>query len=130
MSPSRPGIPRAPGPPGGGEPLEQGRARGMFAGLMLFGLGSALAGLLAAGGHGRTAPYLVAIVAAFGGLAVLALFVERGSVPLPPGPIWAPAGLAMVGRSAGLPALVVQSVIYGLIAVGVIGNIVIPLLRR
>jgi hypothetical protein len=35
-----------------------------------------------------------------------------------------------VARAVGLPALVVQVLVYGLIAIGVVGNIVVPLLSR
>ena len=129
MSPARPGVPRMP-PPEGAEPLEQGRARGMLAGLLVFGLGTAVAGVLSWSGYSHGVLYVVVIALAFVGLAVLALFVERGTVPLPPGPIWAPAGLGTVARAVGLPALVVQVLVYGLIAIGVAGNIVVPLLSR
>jgi hypothetical protein len=129
MSPSRPGVPRMPAPDGA-EPLEAARARGMLAGLLIFGLGTAVAGVLSWLGYSHGALYVVVIALAFVGLAVLAVFVERGTVPLPPGPIWAPSGLGMVARSVGLPALVVQVLVYGLILVGVAGNIVVPLVSR
>lgn len=130
MSPSRPGIPRRP-PPGRGprrEPLERGRAAGLLSGLLLFGLGFLLAAVVALTGVGGRPGYLIGLVIGFGGAGLVAFFLNRGTVPLPDGPIWSRTGLSALAEALDLPRLPVMVVVYGLVLLGVLGNIVIPVL--
>jgi hypothetical protein len=111
-------------------PLERDRAVGVLAGLVLFGLAFVVAALVAESSHGIGPAYWTAIGVGFTGIGMVAFFLRRGTVPLPPGPIWSRAGLAVLAESLGLPAVAVQAVVYGLIGAGVIGNILLPTTLR
>lgn len=136
MSPSRPGIPRAPRPNPDGRggsrhvPLERGRAAGVLSGLLAFGVGFLVAALAGLAGQVMGPLYLTGLGIAFAGIGCVAFFLNRGTVPLPEGsPIWSRVGLAKLAEALGLPALGVQIVVYGLIGLGVVGNVVLPLVR-
>jgi hypothetical protein len=128
MSPARPGIPRAPQPPGR-VPLERGRAAGMLVGLLVFGLGFLLAAVVALTGAAGGPLYLGALGVGFSGVGVVAFFLNRGTVPLPEGPIWSRVGLGALAEALALPAIAVMAAVYGLIGLGVLGNVVVPMLR-
>lgn len=110
-------------------PLEPGRARGILAGLLLFGLGFALLAAFSATGTGGTAFSLLWILLGFTGAGLVAFFLNRGTAPLPQAPIWSPTGLRAVARGLGLPDGMVMVAVYGLVTVGVVGNIIVPLTR-
>jgi hypothetical protein len=110
-------------------PIERQRAVGVLAGLLLFGLG-----FLAAAGVGLTGRaggplYWTVIGIGFFGIGCVAFFRNRGSVPLPEGPIWGRAGLAALARAVDLAPGLVIGVVYGVIGLGFVGNIVVPLIR-
>lgn len=109
-------------------PLERPRAAGLLGGLLLFGLGFAVAALASATGAGGQALYLAGVVVGFGGAALVAVFLNRGTVPLPEAPIWSPTGLRVLARALDLPAPAVMVVVYALIAAGLVGNLLLPLL--
>lgn len=121
MSPVPPGVPRKIPP----VPLERGRARGILAGLLVFGLGFVVAAAAVLVGAGQPL-YLSAVGVGFLGVAVVAFFVSRGTVPLPDAPIWSPTGLRVLSRALDLPATGVMAVVYTLIGLGIVGNVVIP----
>ena len=127
MTPVPPGIPRVPPsvPP---VPIERPRAAGMLAGLLLFGIGFLLAAVVAVAGHGGGPLYLTAVGLGFLGIGLVAFFRNRGTVPLPEGPVWGRPVLAGLARAVDLPAAPVTAVVYGLIAIGFIGNM-LPILR-
>ena len=126
MSPARPGIPMRPsGVPK--VPLEQGRARGILAGLLLFGVGFLVSGVVAWTHHAGSPAYLTAVGVGFFGIGCVAFFLNRGTVPLPEGkPIWSRVGIAALCTSLGLPTLPVTVVIYALIGIGILMNVVLP----
>jgi hypothetical protein len=108
--------------------LERGRATGLLTGLLLFGLGFVIAAVASLTGVAGGVLYLVGLVVGFGGAAVVALFLNRGTVPLPEAPIWSPTGLRALAEALALPAIGVMVAVYGLIGLGVVGNVVVPVL--
>jgi hypothetical protein len=110
-------------------PLERGRAVGVLCGLGMFVVGFAVAGLLVVTRTSGTPVYYVSVTVGLVGVGVVGLFLNRGTVPLPGKPIWSPMGVAMLARSLGLPVRVLLAVLYGLGAVGVLGNLLVPLIR-
>lgn len=111
-------------------PLERGRATGLLTGLAMFVTGFAVAGCLVTARLGGTPGYLVSVTVGLVGVGVVGFFINRGTVPLPPKPIWSPVGIEVLGRALGLPARVLLVGLYGLGAVGVLGNLVVPLVVR
>jgi hypothetical protein len=109
-------------------PLERGRAAGLLAGLSMFAAGFAVAAAVKMGGAGGGPAYYVAVTVGLIGVGVVGFFLNRGTVPLPPKPIWSPVGISALGRALGLPALALIVGLYGLGAVGVLGNLVLPIL--
>ena len=111
-------------------PIERDRATGVLTGLIAFTAGFAAAGLLVLGGRGGTPPYLVAITVGLIGVGAVGFYLHRGTVELPQARIWQPAMLRAFTSALKLPALPVLAAIYGLGAIGVIGNILVPMYRR
>jgi hypothetical protein len=111
-------------------PLERGRAGGLLAGLTMFVTGFAVAAMFVATRTSGTPPYFVAVTVGLVGVGVVGFFLNRGTVPLPPKPIWSPVGIAALGRALGLPARALIAGLYGLGAIGILGNLAIPLLVR
>ena len=111
-------------------PLERGRAAGVLAGLVAFTAGFAAAGLLVVGGHGSTPPWSVAVFVGLVGIGATGFFLHRGNVALPDRPVWSPAVIRAVVESLDLPAVPFIAVLYVFGAIGVLGNLVVPLLRR
>ena len=108
-------------------PLERGRAAGLLSGLAMFVTGFAVAGCLVTARFGGTPGYSVSVTVGLIGVGVVGFFINRGTVPLPPKPIWSPIGIEALGRALGLPARVLLVTLYGVGAVGVLGNLVVPL---
>jgi hypothetical protein len=102
----------------------------MLGGLLLFGLGFAVAAVVGLGGRTGHPLYLAAIGTGFFGVGVVAFFLNRGTVPLPEAPIWSRVGLRALATALNLPSLGVMVAVYGLIAVGIVGNVVVPLAGR
>lgn len=111
-------------------PLERGRAVGVLSGLVAFTAGLAAAAVLVLTGLGSTPPYYVAITVGLVGVGLVGYFYHRGSVALPAAKIWSPVLLRAVIDPLGLPAAPVIGVLYVLAAVGLVGNLLIPLLSR
>ena len=108
-------------------PLPRGRAFGLLGGLLGFLAGFAVAGVLVLSGHPGEPPYLVAVTVGMVGIGVVGM-ARRG--PVPPGALWSPAVLRLASDAVGLPGLAVCVVFYALAAVGILGNLVVPLTRR
>ena len=124
-------VPLRPHPRSGQvQPLPPGEARGALAGLFLFALGFAVAGVLVAAGAGSSPAYYVTISAGLVGIGVLGFFSRRVPAEVPPPPIWSPRGLTRVADGAGAPARVLVVLFYALVAVSVIGNLLVPLTLR
>jgi hypothetical protein len=112
-------------------PLERGRAAGLLTGLVMFVVGFGIAGVLVAvGGAGGTPPYAVSVAVGLVGVGAVGFFLNRGTVPLPPKPIWSPIGIAALARALGLPGRALTAALYGVGAIGVLGNLLVPLLGR
>lgn len=107
--------------------LERGRAVGLLTGLGAFVLGFAVAGVLVTLGAGGRPPYLVAITVGLLGVGLTGVALGRGTVPMPRAPIWSRETLTLIARSAQVPPTPTMVALYVLAAVGVLGNIVIPL---
>jgi hypothetical protein len=113
------------------QPIERRRARAILFGLAVFGVGFAVAAVFVLAGAGGSPPYLVAITVGMVGIGLVGFALPRQArVPLPSAPLWSPSMLRFLGRSAGLPELVVPVAFYALVGFGVLGNLVIPLARR
>ncbi len=111
-------------------PLERGRAAGVLTGMLLFTVGFAVAAVLVAVGLSGTRPgYLVAITVGLVGVGVIGYYLNRGTTPLPSAPVWSPTMVRAVAEPLDLPAGPLAAVLYGLAVIGVVGNIVVPLLR-
>jgi hypothetical protein len=96
----------------------------------MFVTGFAVAGVLVPAGAAGTPPYYVSVTVGLVGVGVVGFFLNRGTVPLPPRPIWSPDGVAALGRALGLSAPALLIGLYGLGAIGVLGNLVVPVLTR
>jgi hypothetical protein len=113
------------------QPIEPRRARAILFGLAVFGLGFAVAAVFVLAGAGGSPPYLVAVTIGMVGIGLVGFALPRQArVPLPTAPLWSPSMLRFLGRSAGLPELVVPIAFYALVGFGALGNLVVPLARR
>lgn len=111
-------------------PLERGRAVGLLSGLVAFTGGFAVAGVLVLIGLGSTPPYHVAITIGLVGVGLIGFFYHRGSVALPEARIWSPVLLRSVIAPLGLPGRPVMVILYALAGVGLVGNLIVPVLVR
>ena len=80
--------------------------------------------------RGGTPPYLSGICLGLTGIGLVGFFYHRGAVALPRARLWSPVLLRAVLAPLSLPPAPVIAVLYGLGAVGVLGNLVAPLTRR
>jgi hypothetical protein len=102
----------------------------MLAGLTLFGVGFAAAGLLVIASLGGTPAYWVGVSVGLLGVGAAGLFSPRGVVEAERPPVWSRRGLAGVSQALSLPGRAVAATFYVLVAVGVVGNLLVPLLLR
>ena len=102
----------------------------MLAGLALFAVGFAAAALLVSLSLGGTPAYWVLVSIGLLGIGVVGVFSPRGVIEAPRPPVWSPRGLTGVSEAAGLPARAVAAVFYVLVAIGVVGNLLVPLVLR
>jgi hypothetical protein len=86
-----------------------------------------VAGLLVLADQGGSPPYMVVITLGLIGIAVTGVAIGRGVTPMPETPIWSPATLRLMAAAANVPGVPTLAVLYGLGAVGVLGNLVFPL---
>ena len=130
-SPSRRAPRPGSRPPARPEPVERRRALGIVGGLLAFTAGFAAAGLAVPlmGRAGGTL-YLAGISLGLVGLGLVGFFYHRGSVALPEAKVWSPQLLRAVIAPLGLPVTAVIAVLYGLAAVGAVGNLLLPMLRH
>lgn len=119
-------VPRTPqlAPP----PLQRRQAAGALAGLAAFGLGFAAAGVLVTLHRGGSPAYWCLVTLGLLGIGALGFSNPRSPADAARPPIWSPAGLGSVAEPLGLSRVLVASVFYGLVAVGVLGNVVLPIL--
>jgi hypothetical protein len=102
----------------------------MVAGLGMFALGFAVAGVLVAAGLAGTPAYWVLISLGLVGIGVVGAFSPRGMVEVARPPLWSRRGLAGVSEAIGLPARAVAVGFYALVGVGVVGNVLVPVVLR
>ena len=142
-SPRRPGSSRPPASargagsgrravPAGGEthgrpPLERRQAATALVGLAAFGLGFAVAGILVALRQGGTPAYWTLVSLGLLGIGAVGLAQPRSLAESARPPIWSRAGLGDVAEPLGLPRRLVVVGFYVLVAIGVVGNVVVPI---
>jgi hypothetical protein len=102
----------------------------MLAGLALFGVGFAVAGLLVPASLAGSPAYWIVISAGLVGIGIAAGFSPRGAVEAARPPVWSRRGLGAVSEALGLRGRPVAIAFYVLVAVGVVGNLVVPLVLR
>ena len=119
-----PGV-RVTGP----EPVPFGRNRALriLGGLFVFTFGFAVGASLVVTHHQETPAYLAAIVIGVAGLAVAGVAMARGLPPMPQTPIWSRDTLGLLSAAAGLRPAPVIATLYTLTLLGVLGNLVYPL---
>jgi hypothetical protein len=100
----------------------------MLVGLALFGVGFAVAGLLVTASLGGTPAYWIAVSAGLIGIGAAGFFSPRGVVEAGRPPLWSRRGLAGVSQALSLPVRAVAGTFYVLLAVGVVGNLLVPIL--
>jgi hypothetical protein len=111
-------------------PLERRRALGILGGLFTFAAGFAVAAVDVFVWGAARPPYLVAVTVGFVGIGVTGFFLPRGTVPRPEAAIWSPTGLRALATALHWPALPVTAAFYALLAIGVVGNFLVPLFFR
>jgi hypothetical protein len=99
----------------------------MLAGLALFSVGFAVAGLLVVASLAGTPAYWIFISAGLVGIGVAGGFSPRGVIEAARPPVWSRRGLVGVSEALRLPARVIAIAFYALVAVGVVGNLLVPL---
>jgi hypothetical protein len=122
----RPSAPRPPAdlaPP----PLTRRQAAGILAGLGAFAVGFAAAGVLVTLHQGGTPAYWSLVSIGLLGIGALGISSPRTVADAGRPAVWSRAGLTAVAEPLGLPWRLVAGAFYGLVAVGVIGNLVIPI---
>jgi hypothetical protein len=103
---------------------------GVLGGLLAFTLGFAVAGVSVLAGAGGGPLYLAGVGIGLAGVGVVGFFYHRGTVQLPQAKLWSPRLLRALVQPLNLPAGPVIGVLYVLGAVGLVGNLLIPLWRR
>ena len=113
-------------PPPTLHPLPRRQALGILAGLAAFGFGFAAAGILVALHLGGSPAYWCLITLGLLGVGAVGFSMPRTPSDAGRPPIWSRAGLAAVAEPLRLPAGPVTNAFYVLIAVGLIGNVILP----
>jgi hypothetical protein len=111
-------------------PVERSRALGVLGGVLAFTVGFAIAGVAVLLGHGGTPPYLVGLSIGLVGIGLVGFFYHRGAAALPEARLWSPTLLRPLAEALGLPAVPVIAVLYLFGAVGVVGNLLVPMVLR
>ena len=111
-------------------PIEARDARGIAAGLLVFALGMAVGGALVTARLGGGPLWSIAVAVGFLGIGAVGVFQRRTLSPVPRPAMWSPRYLRDVAAPLGLPVPVFLAVFYTLLAVGVAGNLLVPLVRR
>jgi hypothetical protein len=102
----------------------------MLTGLAMFGVGFAVAGALVAASLGGTPPYWITVSIGLLGIGAVGVFSPRGIAEAARPPVWSRRGLQGITDTVGLPRVPVAVVFYALVAVGVIGNLLVPFVVR
>ena len=110
-------------------PLERRDARGIAAGLFVFAAGLAVGGVLALAGFAGTPAWSIAVAVGLLAIGVVGVYQRRTISPVPRPAMWSPAYLADVATPLALPVRGFTVAFYALLAIGLVGNLVVPLLR-
>jgi hypothetical protein len=105
------------------------RAARLLVGLSMFALGFAIAGALVVSNVSGT-PWVLAVVLGLVGLVFTGLAMRGASGVLPQQAVWSPFTLRLIAERLGIPAVPLMVVLYGLTALGVLGNVILPLAGR
>jgi hypothetical protein len=108
-------------------PLTRRQAAGILAGLGAFAVGFAAAGVLVLLHLGGSPAYWCLVSVGLLGIGALGLASPRTVADAGRPAVWSRAGLAAVAEPLGLPRRAVAGVFYGLLAVGILGNVVLPI---
>jgi hypothetical protein len=111
-------------------PLERRQAAGVLTGLTAFGLGFAAAGVLVTLHQGGSPAYWCLVSLGLLGVGALGFSSPRTPADAARPPIWSRAGLASVAEPLGLSRVLVAGAFYALVVIGLLGNVVLPLLQR
>jgi hypothetical protein len=108
-------------------PLSRRQATGILAGLGAFALGFAAAGVLVTVHQGGTPAYWCLVSLGLLGIGALGIASPRTVADAGRPPVWSRAGLTAVAEPLGLPWRALAGTFYGLLAVGILGNVVLPI---
>jgi hypothetical protein len=108
-------------------PLTRRQAAGILAGLGTFAVGFAAAGVLVLLHAGGSPAYWCLVSLGLLGIGALGISSPRTVADVGRPPAWSRAGLTAVAEPLGLPRLTVIAAFYALIAVGLLGNVVLPI---
>jgi hypothetical protein len=102
----------------------------MLAGLAMFSVGFAVAGVLVLASLGSTPFYWIVVSVGLLGIGAVGFFSPRGLAEATRPPAWSRRGLQGISEVVGVPPRPVAAVFYVLVAVGVLGNLLVPLVLR
>ena len=108
-------------------PLSRRQAVGILAGLGAFAVGFAAAGVLVLLLQGGSPAYWCLVSLGFLGIGALGIASPRTVADAGRPAVWSRAGLKAVAEPLDLPWRGVSGAFYGLVAVGVLGNLVLPI---
>jgi hypothetical protein len=119
---------RRPSPQLALPPLTRRQAAAILAGLGAFGVGFAMAGVLVLLHRGGSPAYWCLVSVGLLGVGALGFASPRTVADAGRPAVWSRAGLTAVAEPLGLPWRAVAGVFYGLLAVGILGNVVLPII--
>lgn len=108
-------------------PITRRQATAIIAGLAAFAVGFAAAGVLVLLHRAGSPAYWCLVSVGFLGIGALGIASPRTVADAGRPAVWSRAGLAAVAEPLGLPWRAVAGVFYGLLAVGILGNVVLPI---
>jgi hypothetical protein len=108
-------------------PLGRRRAVGTLVGLGAFAVGFAVAGVLVTFHQGGSPAYWCVVSLGLLGVGALGISSPRTVDDAGRPAVWSRAGLTAVAEPLGLPGYAVAVAFYGLVAVGLLGNVVLPI---
>jgi len=108
-------------------PLTRRQAAGILAGLGAFAVGFAAAGVLVMLHRAGSPAYWSLVSVGLLGIGALGIASPRTVADAGRPAVWSRPGLAAVAEPLGLPWRAVAGMFYGLVAVGILGNVVLPI---
>jgi hypothetical protein len=108
-------------------PLSRGQAARILAGLGTFAVGFAVAGVLVLLHQGGSPAYWCLVSIGLLGIGALGFASPRTVADAGRPAVWSRAGLTGIAEPLGLPWRAVAGVFYALLAVGILGNVILPI---